>query len=226
MICALRGVIIRSHPGKANAAKIDKNNIASLSEAFIAATCLLMRRGPLQLFFALIGFFIASSTDADLVVGQKCAFNFTDVDGNKFSAADDRVTTIVVTPPGNVDKVRMVGDRIPDYCLANPAYRMITILNFEKQHTLPMRKILAALVRRRLNGEGKRLQQRYAARKITRDPRKDVCAVADFDGSAVSQLGIPHGSTTLQVFVFGRNGELLQRWNDVPSAPDLAAVIK
>jgi hypothetical protein len=185
-----------------------------------------MRRSALQLFFALIGCFIVSSTDADLVVGQKCAFNFTDVDGSKFSAADDRITTIVVTPPGNVDKARMLGDRIPDYCLANPAYRMITILNFEKQHTSPVRKILAALVRRRLNGEAKRLQQRYTARKITRDPRKDVCAVADFDGTAVSQLGVPQGSPTFQVFVFKRNGELLQRWSDVPTAAELAAVLK
>lgn len=185
-----------------------------------------MRRSARQLFFALIGFFIASSADADLFVGQKCAFNFTDVDGNKFSSADGRVTTIVVTPPGNVDKVRMVGDRIPDYCLASPAYRMITILNFEKQHTSPMRKILAALVRRRLNGEAKRLQQRYTAKKITGDPRKDVCAVADFDGASVSQLGVLHGSTTFQVFVFGRSEELVQRWNDVPTAAELAAVMK
>lgn len=161
-----------------------------------------------------------------MAVGQKCAFNFTDVDGNKFSAADDRVTTIVVTPAGNVDKVRMVGDRIPDYCLANPAYRMITILNFEKQHTLPMRKILAALVRRRLKGEARRLQQRYAARQITGDARKDVCAVADFDGTAVSQLGVPHGSITFHVFVFNRSGELLQRWSDAPTTAELAAVMK
>jgi hypothetical protein len=28
------------------------------------------------------------------------------------------------------------------------------------------------------------------------------------------------------VFVFDRKGELLQQWNDVPSAADLAAVVK
>jgi hypothetical protein len=185
-----------------------------------------VRCRALQLFFALNAFFTALSVDAELAVGQKCAFNFTDVDGNKFSATDGRVTTIVVTPPGKVDKARVVGDRAPDYCLANPIYRMITILNFEKQHSSPVRMFLSAIVRKRLNGEGKRLQQRYAARKITRDPRKDVFAVADFDGSAVAQLGISHGSTTFQVFVFGRTGELLQRWSDVPTAEDLAAVIK
>jgi len=34
--------------------------------------------------------------------------------------ADDRVTTIVVTPPAMSTRLAG-GDRIPDYCLADPA---------------------------------------------------------------------------------------------------------
>ena len=82
------------------------------------------------------------------------------------------------------------------------------------------------LVRHRLDEEGKRLQRRYDAKKIARDARDDTFAVADFDGALSSQLGAQPGSLDFRVFVFGRNGELLQQWNDLPSAADLAAVIK
>jgi hypothetical protein len=50
--------------------------------------------------------------------------------------------------------------------------------------------------------------------------------VADFDGTASSQLGGQPEATEFHVFVFGRNGELLQQWNEVPSAEDLAAALK
>jgi hypothetical protein len=89
-----------------------------------------------------------------------------------------------------------------------------------------MRAIINALVRRRLDGEAQRLQTRYIAKKITRDARKDVFAVTDFDGTVGSQIGIPADSIAFQVLVLGRKGELLARWTDVPSPEQLAAVVK
>jgi len=158
--------------------------------------------------------------------GQRYRVNFVDVDGNALSTGDGHVTVLVVTTPVDSEKARAVGDRVPDYCLGNPNYRMITILDFTRRHTQIGRKIATMFVRHRLDEEAKRLQRRYDAKKIARDARQDTFAVTDFDGALSSQLGAQPGSLHFRVFVFGRNGELLQQWNDVPTAADLAAVIK
>ena len=163
---------------------------------------------------------------AELTVGQIYGLNFVDVDGHTLSTTDGRVTVVVLTTQSDRDKARAVGDRVPEYCLGDPTYRMITVLNFQKKRSKPVRMILSALVRRRLDAEAQRLQPRYTAKKIAHDPRRDVFAVADFDGSVVAGLGARFDAGDFRVFVFGRNGELLQQWNDVPTAAQLAAVVK
>ena len=89
-----------------------------------------------------------------------------------------------------------------------------------------MRMFFTAIVRHRIDAEAKRLQLRYAAKKIDRDARHDIFVVADFDGGAVSQLGRPFQSSGFHVLAFSRNGELLHQWDIVPSAVELAAVLK
>jgi hypothetical protein len=74
--------------------------------------------------------------------------------------------------------------------------------------------------------EAKRLQARYDAQKISRDAHGDIFVVTDFDGTVASQLGQSAGATDFCVFVFGRTGELLAQWHSVPSATELAAVLK
>lgn len=163
------------------------------------------------------------SVRGDLSVGGTHALKFIDVDGNTLSTADGHVTVIVLTTKADLSKAEAVGDRIPDFCLGNPAYRMITLVKFG-QHNAPVRNFLTSMARRRLDAEGKRLQTRYAAHKIERDARHDIFAVADFDGSVISQLD--SGAALFRIFVFSRSGELLKQWDDVPSAADLAAVLK
>ncbi|HXM74818.1 MAG TPA: hypothetical protein VN904_06060 [Chthoniobacterales bacterium] len=178
-------------------------------------------------FFLAICFILcAAALSADLTVGQIYGLNFVDVDGHTLSTTDGHVTVIVLTTQSDIDKARTVGDRVPEYCLGDPNYRMITVVNFQKKHSKPIRMILSALVRRRLDAEAQRLQPRYTAKKIIHDPRRDVFAVADFDGSVVAGLGARFEASDFRVFVFGRNGELLQQWNDVPTAAQLAAVVK
>src|ERR1700736_3185307 len=126
-----------------------------------------MRLVAVRLFF-FANFFAgwAAPLLADLSVDQIYALNFVDVDGNKFSTADGHVTIVVLTARSDVVKAQTVGDRVPEYCLGDPTYRMITVVNFQKKHTKPIRMILSALVRRRLDSEAQRLQPRYAAKKI------------------------------------------------------------
>ena len=83
-----------------------------------------------------------------------------------------------------------------------------------------------ALIRHRMREEGKRLQVRYDAQKISRDARSDIFVVTDFDGTVASQLGQSAGATDFCVFVFGQTGKLLAQWHTVPSAEELAAAVK
>jgi hypothetical protein len=190
--------------------------------------CLLVSLRALQFFFFGNAFSLlfAVSLHAALSNGQIYALNFVDVDGRALSTADGHVTVLVLTTAAESAKARAVGDRAPDYCLANPNYRMITVLNFKKKHTRAGRMIATMMMRHRLDGEAKWLQARYDAKKISQNARQDIFAVADFDGTVSSQLGAQPILVDFRVFVFGRNGELWQQWNDVPSAADLAAVLK
>jgi len=85
---------------------------------------------------------------------------------------------------------------------------------------------MTSLMRRRLDSEASRLQSRYNQLKIARSARQDVSAVADFDGAITKQLSAQPASTLFHVFVFGRHGELLKQWNDVPKAEELAVALK
>jgi hypothetical protein len=168
--------------------------------------------------------------------GQRYALNFVDIDGHKLSTADGHVTVLVLATTGDADNVRAVADRIPDYCLGNSRYKMITIINFTRKHTVIGRTIATTFLRHRIKEEARRLQARYDARKIVRDARSDIFTVTDFDGTALLQLGglgaaSPTGggraeAASFHVFVFGKDGELLKQWDNVPAADDLAAVLK
>jgi hypothetical protein len=198
-----------------------------VSAHFSWSTSLIVKLGRAQIFFAAAALFASSiSIFAQLEIGQTYRIALSDVDGNNFSTADGRITVLALTNRANIDKARAVGDRIPDFCLANPTYRMITVVAFEKNHSKPMRAILSSLTRRRLDREARRLQSRYDEMKISRTARQDVFAAADFDGAITSQLGATWDANLFRVFVFGKNGQLLKQWSDVPSAEDLAAALK
>ena len=173
-----------------------------------------------------VSFFPIVSLPGALSTGQRYRLNFVDVDGNALSTADGHVTVLVLTTTADREKARAVGERVPDYCLGNPNYRMITILDFTSRHTQIGREIAIMLVRHHLDEEAKRLQARYDEKKIARHARGDIFTVTDFDGKVSSQLSAQSPAAIFRVFVFARNGELLQQWDDVPSAAELAAVVK
>jgi hypothetical protein len=163
---------------------------------------------------------------AALSSGQRYSINFSDTDGRKLSTADGHVTVLVLTTKEDLTRARAVADNVPEYCLGNEKYRMITVLRLEKTHPQLGRAIAMVFVRHGIDEEARRLQTRYNAKKISRPAREDIHVVTDFDDSISAQLGAQSGDTQLHVFVFGQDGELLQQWDDVPSAQELAAVVK
>jgi hypothetical protein len=180
-------------------------------------------------FFCLSSALLLSATallHGALITGEIYPLKFVDVDGQALSTAAGRRTVVVLTTNTDLARARAVGDHVPDYCLANPNYRMITVLNLNRTYQRTARSMTTWLIRKRLDSEAKRLQQRYDARKIARNARSDVFAVADFDGTATTQLGAKTGESVFAVFVFDPDGKLIRQWNEVPSGADLAEVLR
>ena len=178
-------------------------------------------------------FFIAALLVATIPVGQAVELRLgniypltlTDVDQHQLSTSDGHVTIITVVTKKDEQKAQMVGDRVPRPYLGDPKYRLITVVNFQQKIFPPLRRIVTAIIRRRMDVEAKELQKIYTTRHLNRNPRSDLFVVADFDGKSVSQLDIMPASTQFAVFVFDGRGQLVNRWNDVPSAEALASAI-
>ena len=169
--------------------------------------------------------FWTAAAEGALVTGRTYPLDWIDIDGNRLSTAAGRTTVVVLSTKADTAKVRGVADRVPDFCLANPKYRMITVLNLSGNYAGVTRRVGTWLIRQRLSSEAKRLQRRYDAKNIRRDARRDIFAVADFDGGITSQLGAKPKASEFGVFVFGADGKLLRQWKDVPSAAELAAAL-
>lgn len=177
------------------------------------------------MFFAAVAFFLCvTAPHAVSAVGEIYVLHFTDLDGRRLSTADGHHTVLVIANSEELDRAREVGARIPDYCLGNPDYRMVTVIEFASNHSLPVRALIEAVARRRLEAEARNLQTRYDRLQIKRDARGDVFAAVDFDGSIAAHLAAD--SKKFQVLVLGQNGELAQHWSDVPTEQALAAALK
>jgi hypothetical protein len=198
----------------------------SCQRTTLSPICLLVTRRALQFFFFIGTLILLAHLHGALSIGVTYSLSFVDIDGNKHSTADGHVTVIVLSTAADREKARTVGDRVPEHCLGNPDYRMITVLRFARRHTVVGRRIATAFIRHRVNEEAKRLQVRYEGKKIARDARKDIFVATDFDGSMSSQLGEPEGATDFCVFVFGRNGGLIAQWREVPGAEQLATALR
>ena len=161
-----------------------------------------------------------------LSTGNTYSISFVDLAGNKLSTADGHVTIVVLTTSADREQVRAVADHVPDFCLGNPAYKMITVIHFIRPHLAIGRRMATAFVRHRVREEAKRLQARYDAQKISRNAERDIFIVTDFDGTIASQLGQSAEATDFCVFVFEQTGKLLAQWHSVPSTDELAAALK
>ena len=180
----------------------------------------------LQCFFVLLLLGVQPAAEATtLKAGETHRLTFRDVDGNDLSTSDGHVTIITVVTRRSEEKARAISKLVPDRCIGDPKYRYVTLVNFQRGLARPLHGMTRAIIRSRLDSEAKGLQSQYTAKKLTRDPRSDVYVVADFDGSAVTRLGMSPESNDVAAFVFNGSGKLVQRWIDVPPGDSLATAI-
>ena len=180
---------------------------------------------PLQYFFLAALVAATPAHAVELRPGNVYQLSFTDVDKQELSTSDGHVTVITVVTRDDESKAQTVGDRIAPVYMGNPKYRLINLVNFQQKIFPPFRGMISSIIRYRLDAEAKKLQKIYSEKRLNRDPRSDIYVVADFDGKAVSQLGIAPASAEFAVFVFDGRGRLVRRWNDLPSAAALTEAI-
>ncbi len=168
---------------------------------------------------------VSIAQTAALEPGRPYSFSLRDVDGNDLATAGGHVTVITVVTRDNEEQAHAVADRVPDRCLGDPKYRYVTLVNFQRKLARPLQGLTRAIIRKRLDAEAKALKPQYDAKKLSRDPRRDVFVVADFDGSAATNLGLSPESDNVAVFVFDGRGKLINRWNGVPPGDSLAQSI-
>lgn len=188
-----------------------------------------MFRRLLQCFFTtvLIGSGLsANASPFSLKSGATYKFQFDDVDGRRISTFDGHVSVIVVVTTTNIANAAEVGDRVPIRYKGNQKYRFLTIVHFRTIVSRWFFPIATLAIRRRLDQEATRIQPEYDKRKVRRNPRQDLFAVADFDGSALSKLGLSPDSNGVAVFLFNGNGMLMRYWQKVPDRESLAAALR
>ncbi len=182
-------------------------------------------RCPQYLFlFLLLG--VGPLEAVQLRPGNNYPLTFTDVDRHQLSTADGHITIISVVTRRDEARAQALGDRVSKITLGDPKFRLITMVNFQQNLLPPFWGIASAVIRHRLDVEARDVQKSYAQRRINRNARDDIYVVADFDGKAVSQLGIAPSSSEFAVFVFDGKGRLVRRWNDVPSEDALTQAFR
>ena len=179
-----------------------------------------------QCFFIALLFGVANAEAIQLHPGNTYSLVFTDVDRHQLSTADGHVTIISVVTNRDEAKAQTVGDRMTQITLGDPKIRLINLVNFQQNILPPLRGMVSAIIRHRLDTEAKDIQKTYAQRHINRNARDDIYVVADFDGKSVTQLGIAPTSSEFGVFIFDGHGRLVRHWNDVPSLEMLTQAIK
>ena len=202
-------------------------NVDPLTTPHRCSTSLRLFVRPLQHFLlaALVVAAIPAARATELRLGNAYPLRFTDVDRQQLSTSDGHVTIITVVTRKDEQKAQELGDRVPRVYLGDPKFRLITLVNFQQKMFSPFRGMTMAIIRNRLDAEAKDMQKIYTAKHLTRNPRFDIFVIADFDGKAVSQLGIAPSSSEFAVFVFDGRGRLVRRWNDVPGVDALNAAL-
>jgi len=112
----------------------------------IVAICLLVSVRALEIFLSLAAMLLLCAMPARgaLLTGNTYSISLVDINGNKLSTADGRVTIVVLTTSADREQARTVGDHVPDFCLGNPAYRMITVIHFTGRHMALGRRMATA----------------------------------------------------------------------------------
>src|SRR5947208_3044190 len=123
-------------------------------------------RAPQYLF--LIAALATTARAIELRLGNNYPLTFTDVDRHQLSTADGHITIISVVNRRDEAKAETVGDRVSQISFGDPKFRLITLVNFQQNILPPLRGMVSAVIRHRLDVEAKEIQKTYAEPQLNR----------------------------------------------------------
>ena len=92
-------------------------------------------------------------------------------------------------------------------------FRVIVVVDLRKSLGTLFKGWTVGKMRADLDEEAERLIPWYRANQNPRNPRPDLCGIADFDGKVTESLGWGSDDTKMKVTIFGKSGDVL--WSAV-----------
>ena len=102
-------------------------------------------------------------------------------------------------------------------------FRVTVVVDLRKSLGTLFKGWTLGTMKANLDEEGMQIQPWYRANGNSRNPRADLCAIADFDGKVTDALGWGNDENKMKVTIYGRDGEKI--WNST-NAQSSAAMPK
>ena len=102
-------------------------------------------------------------------------------------------------------------------------FRVTVVVDLRKSLGTLFKGWTLGTMKANLDEEGMQIQPWYRANGNSRNPRADLCAIADFDGKVTDALGWGNDENKMKVTIYGRDGEKI--WNST-NAQSPAAMLK
>jgi hypothetical protein len=145
----------------------------------------------------------------------------TDADGKVWTLnAPGRVTVIIGNSPASAQAARDCGKALDEF-QGRPDFRALVVVDLRGSLAHFAQGYTRYRMRHDLNAEAVRITPWYRRNHNLSDPRRDIGAVADFDGSVCDPLGWPRDVPGLRVVIFDKTGNVTARFEP---ANDLRAV--
>ena len=124
------------------------------------------------------------------------------------------VTVLLASSQPLADQTREFGRSIYGW-QGREAFRVIVVVDLRKSIGTLFKGWTTGKMKADLDEEAERLIPWYRANQNIKNPRGDLCGIADFTGKATEALGWGSDDTKMKVTIFGKQGDVV--WSDMDS---------
>jgi hypothetical protein len=149
-----------------------------------------------------------------------------DADGKKVRLNAEKRVTVIIGSNENVQQRTRAAGKALDEFQGRPDFRAIVLVDLRDSIGNLVPWIVRGRMRADLDKEALRITPAYRANGNQGDPRADVSAVPDFDGKICRQVEWEKPAKTLRVVVFGKDGAVARRWEDLADYAELQAAVR
>jgi hypothetical protein len=124
------------------------------------------------------------------------------------------VTVLLASSQPLADQTREFGRSIYGW-QGREAFRVIVVVDLRKSIGTLFKGWTTGKMKADLDEEAERLIPWYRANQNIKNPRGDLCGIADFTGKATEALGWGDDDTKMKLTIFGKEGDVI--WSDMDS---------